>query len=381
MVRSLSRSASRTRRRALSVGLGLAALACAPGPLARDVEGSPSEGLVFARSTGEQSDLYRLRLSDGAVRPFLLTADRVETWPYWTDATGRLVFQSEPVPRGPADLLGWQPGQDVPAPLAARANRDERWPEWSPDGTRLVFAFRASHGPCSRRGESAQPICSGIGEVEVASGREHLLANAGLLDFFFRPSYAPDSRSVIAQRRGGDGRGSTVWLLDARGPHRLGSGQGWFEQKPFFTRSGDAVVFARQRADGLRQIVRADLDGNTAPLAVGREDADEHSARPSPTRDEVAFVSTRSGTRDVWLASFDGSAVRDLTRTDDRDEFAPRWSPDGERLVVTVAPPQPPGRAGDQITPSDTRLVVLDREGHVLAETRGMMADWMPPFR
>jgi Tol biopolymer transport system component len=94
----------------------------------------------------------------------------------------------------------------------------------------------------------------------------------------------------------------------------------------------------------------------------------------------VAFVSDRGGTRDVFLADLAGGAVTRLTNTPDRDEFAPRWSPDGERLVLTTAPPQPPGRDGDRLDPAATRLVVVDRSGRVLFETPGMMADWMPGF-
>jgi len=82
----------------------------------------------------------------------------------------------------------------------------------------------------------------------------------------------------------------------------------------------------------------------------------------------------------IGVAPLAGGPARNLTRTSDRDEFAPHWSPDGELLVVTAVPRQPPGRAGDKIDPAETRVVVLDRSGRVLLETDGMMADWMPPF-
>jgi hypothetical protein len=37
-------------------------------------------------------------------------------------------------------------------------------------------------------------------------------------------------------------------------------------------------------------------------------------------------------------------------------------------------------RLGSAATQAETRLRVLDREGGVLLETRGLMADWMPPW-
>lgn len=358
----------------------LAALACSSAaPQAHDVVGDASDGLVYVRQTGAASHLWRARLSDGATRPLFASDRHTDTWPYWAEATRRLIFQREPVPHGAADLWIWQPGDAEPSPLLATPDRDERWPEWSPDGTRVTFAWRGRAAPVS-----------GIGWIEIPSGREHAAAVSGSRDFFFRPSFAPDSQRLVAQRRDGAGadsaRGSTIWLVDARGPRRLTTDDGWFEQKPFFTRDGAWVVFARQRGNGPREVALvaagADVGGGSAatPLRAGAPDADEHSARPSPSRDELAFVSGRSGNRDIWLASFPDGPARNLTATAERDEFAPRWSPDGQRLVVTATRPQPPGREGDRIAGIETMLVVLDREGRVLLETPGMMADWMPPF-
>jgi Tol biopolymer transport system component len=303
------------------------------------------------------------------VRPFLATRDWNETWPYWSEAGRRLVYQAEPRAGGAAELLVWQPGQRQPQPLAQRPARDARWAEWSPDGSRIVFAFR--------EGGAA----SGIAAIDVASGREELLAASGPRDFLFRPSYAPDGRRVVAQRHAPGVEGSTLWLVaPGEPPRRLTLDTGWFEQKPFFTRDGAWVVFARARGQAPRELALVDAQGRIVPLEAGRAGADEHSARPSPTRDEIAFVSDRDGSRDVFLAPLSGGPARNLTRTRDRDEFAPRWSPDGERLVVTRVPPQAPGRAGDKLDPAQTQLVVIDRSGRVLFETQGMMADWMPPF-
>jgi Tol biopolymer transport system component len=77
----------------------------------------------------------------------------------------------------------------------------------------------------------------------------------------------------------------------------------------------------------------------------------------------------------------DGSDVRQLTRTPERHEFAPRWSPDGERLLVTVAEPEyglP--RLTDRESLSNARVVALTRDGEVLFDTLGFMPDWMPPW-
>ena len=111
------------------------------------------------------------------------------------------------------------------------------------------------------------------------------------------------------------------------------------------------------------------------------DDTDEHSARPSPTRDELAFVSDRSQNADVYLVEMEGGVPRNLTRTPMFDEYAPHWSPDGELLVVTtvdVDADEP--RLADRATLTHARLRVIDREGRVLLDTPGFMPDWMPPW-
>ncbi len=109
---------------------------------------------------------------------------------------------------------------------------------------------------------------------------------------------------------------------------------------------------------------------------ASQADADDHSARPSPTRDEIAFVSDRGGSFDVYLAGLDGSGLRALTSWADRDALAPRWSPDGERLVVTAQPVA----TADPSKIDEAHIVVLDRHGAVLLDVPGAMPDWMPPW-
>jgi Tol biopolymer transport system component len=236
----------------------------------------------------------------------------------------------------------------------------------------LVFAFR---GGTPR---------SGLALFDVAAGRAAIAAAAGERDFFLRPAFSPDGRSLVAQRRGPDGRGSSLWILDAGAPARaLTSDPAWFDWKPCFTRAGDRIVFSRRPAAGgpafAAVVAAGGGEASRLELAAG---ADVHSARPSPTRDELAFVAEREGRAEVFLADLSGARVRALTRGSERQAFAPRWSPDGELVVVTATPPgTPTPRFADPEGLEHATVVVLDREGRVRFETPGMMADWMPPWR
>lgn len=353
--------------------LAVAALSAACGRGGFRVEGASSDGLVFVRLEDGVKDLARARLADGVVEALRPTPEREEDWPYWSDAAGLLLVQARPRGgSGPYDLVVIDPGTGRERPLAADPARDEQWPMWSPDGASVVFAFLGREPP------------SGIGLVRVASGEARVLAPSGPKSWFFRPHFAPDGRRIVAQKRWGDTPGSSLWLVGVEGNARpLLDDRATFYQKPWFTRDGRRIVYsARPAAGGTRDVYVVDAEGATPPRAVVEDaDADDHSAYPSPTRDEVVFVSSFEGRVDVWLQDLAGGPARNLTRSEAHDEYAPQFSPDGERIVLTAGPARrlPPG-SGDEVPLDGAYVVVIDREGRRLFETPGFMADWMPPF-
>jgi Tol biopolymer transport system component len=326
-----------------------------------------SAGLVFIRRAEGNSDLMRVRISDGATRYITRSANSNERWPYWSEASGQLVYQREEIGgREGSRLFLWDPELDTPKALSPSRDREERWPVWSPDGERLVYAFMG------------QRPAAGILSVSLGDGKVTLLAHSGPSDFFFRPSFSPDGRSLLVQRRGEDGSGSSVWILAPDSDPRPVTGDpDWFDMKPWFTRSGDSVVFSRRPVSGGNHDIFSVAAAGGAVRSIVATASDEQSARPSPTRDELAFVSNRGGSYDAFLSALDGSNVRRLVDSPDRDEHAPRWSPDGDRLVVTTRPTG----AADSGNAEDLHIVVLDRSGKILLDIPGEMADWMPPWR
>lgn len=350
-----------------------ATLAAACGSDGFRVEGASSDGLVFVRLADGVKDLARARLSDGVVEALRPTPEREEDWPYWSDAAGRLLVQARPRGgTGAYDLLVIDPATGRERPLAADSARGEQWPMWSPDGASVVFAFLGKEPP------------SGIGLASVASGEVRVLAPSGEKSWFFRPHFAPDGRRIVAQKRWGHTPGSSLWLVGVLGDARpLLDDRATFYQKAWFTRDGRSIVYsARPAAGGTRDVYLIDSDGAAPPrILVEDAEADDHSAVPSPTRDEVVFVSSEDGRVDVWLQDLAGGPARNLTRSGAYDEYAPQFSPDGERIVLTVGPARRlPPASGDEVPLPGAHVVVIDREGRRLFETPGFMADWMPPF-
>jgi Tol biopolymer transport system component len=349
---------------AMSVGA-----ACQEAPSGKGL--SASDGLVFVGVVDGSTEVMRVRISDGAVRAVTSTADRGERWPYWSGGARRVVFQrTDPSGRLESDLVLWDPETEHETELPPTPHREERWPSWSPDGWSLVYAFRGGRPK------------SGVALLDLRTRKTTLIARSDRDGFFLRPNFSPDGRLLVAQRRIPENRGSNLWILSATAPPRpLTTEPDWYDMKAWFTRDGSRIIYNRRPVTGgASDVVSIAVDGEDQRTIAGSE-ADEHSARPSPTRDEIAFVSNRDGSSDVFLAHLDGSSPRNLWPNPGHNELAPRWSPDGERIVATSVPED----AGDfgslsDSAPEQAHLVVLDRGGNLLLDTPGLMADWMPPW-
>jgi len=332
-----------------------------------------SSGLVFVRVVGDSTEIVRARIADGEEQAVTLTPGRDERWPYWSEEANRLVFQvGLPGDRYSSDLVLWNPVSRRDSPLPPTPGREERWSDWSPDGRSIAYAFRGG---------------SPSGGVALAFWRERrieLVARSASDDFFLRPNFSPDGRLLVAQRRiAGQAGSSNLWLLSANAADArpLTSDLEWTDSKAWFSRDGTRIIYTRRAAAGTDHAVWGISSAGGAPYPIIAGEGGDHSARPSPVRDEIAFVSDRDGSSDVFLADLDGSAQRSLQHTPDHNELAPRWSPDGEFVVVTrVAREVADFGSMSHRVLAEAHIVILDRNGTQHFEAVGAMADWMPAW-
>jgi dipeptidyl aminopeptidase/acylaminoacyl peptidase len=105
---------------------------------------------------------------------------------------------------------------------------------------------------------------------------------------------------------------------------------------PGLSRQGDLLVYEEWKSE--INIWQADAAGRIPLVASTLWDW-----RPqlSPDGAQLAFLSNREGSSELWVGPSDGSSARRLTEIGVHFATVPRWSPDGRRLLF-AAP-----RAGD----------------------------------
>ncbi len=86
--------------------------------------------------------------------------------------------------------------------------------------------------------------------------------------------------------------------------------------------------------DMLGDLYKVDIKGGNATPLIQDFAWNIHPAI-SPDGKQVAFVSDRDGLSNVWIMDIDGTHLKQITREKKDIIHAPKWSPDGEYLVVT----------------------------------------------
>ena len=312
------------------------------------------------------SDLYVLELDAGR-QPIRLTDDAASQAAPAFDPTGRRLAYFHGGEGAPELRLRDLETDDVRR-LVVLPSSDFEDLSWSPDGRWLAAAVRP------RRGAPVAIHLYSLATGELTPLTEPPTGHQG--DIFL--SWSPDSER-LAFVRARDRTGADLFTVGLAGESSVRRitrsstilrGVGW-------NGSGDALYFLRYQpgrkslwqvplTDGAPRAL-AELGERSVELAVTAEGRrlvfaeettradiwrlalDEETAEPlivstavdgspaiSPDGSQIAFLSNRSGYFEIWTADADGSNLRQRTWFEGPLLRYPRWSPDGERLVVGV---------------------------------------------
>ncbi len=295
-----------------------------------------------------------------------------EAWPAWSPDGKWVAYVTEDPPGGccigvvnsaggpDRDLVRIPDiGRHLPAPYIA----------WTPDGSKLIV-------PNRQRQEGSFALFL----VDFSSGAQSPLTSPppGILGDS-GPVLSPDGRSLAFVRSRDPSLSSIQVMPFGKGAEKPGRENPLVSARSnisnlMWMADGQEIVYLtsnprrlwRVRADGHSQPREVSTIGNVGihwTMAPGSKrmayvellnDADIWRIHPggrnaperlisssqldrnpqySPDGRRIAFLSSRSGNSEIWLADADGTNQRQLTSLNGPDPGAPRWSPDGQFVV------------------------------------------------
>jgi Tol biopolymer transport system component len=259
--------------------------------------------------------------------------------------------------------------------------------EWSPDGKYLVYGDRRTDQETETlflvavdNPEDKRPLTTFVGQIydydPHFSPDGQTVAFVRFLDvrdiflvrtaggepkrltfddtFIYGLNWTPDGAYIIfsSDRQGGRGR---LWKVSASGgqPQPLPVGQGAVYE-PTLSRHGRRLAYTQYEwnANIWRYEVPRTTGQSAPPTKLIASTGMNSEPQFSPDGKRVAFVSSRSGSLEIWVCDSDGSNPRQLTSLGPIGARWPRWSPDGQEIAFQAP-----------LTNEGTDIYVVSTEG------------------
>jgi serine/threonine-protein kinase len=247
---------------------------------------------------------------------------------------------------------------------ATEVARAAHWYVWSPDGDRIAFvngladwAFGLGHSP-----SSIWVVDAGGGEPVRVTGDEHMDVSPAWLDdghlLFVSNRDGPEEVHVIAIGPNGP-EGEPQKVPGPTDPHTIS-----------YSIVGKKLAYAKRV---VKQNVFSIPLGQPHPVPIsgaqqvtsGNQTIEMHDI--SPDGKWMAYDSELRGNQDIYKLSLEGGNPERLT-DDLRDEFGPKWSPDGTEIAFYV-------REG----PGATSVMVMSASGGTPEMLRDLPQDAYHP--
>jgi TolB protein len=138
------------------------------------------------------------------------------------------------------------------------------------------------------------------------------------------PVWSPDGKKIafVSDRTGNP----CIYVMNSDGSdqHRLTMIPNSYEDSPDWSPRGDLIVFVVRNERGNFDIATSSTNGDNVIILTGESGSNEDPSW-SPDGLRIAFTSSRSGAKRIYLIGWDGSNLVQLTR--EINNFSPVWSP------------------------------------------------------
>jgi len=345
------------------------------------------EGTLFA----VPFDLDKLTVTgpEVPVAEGVSTVGPAGTGDYSFSDTGLLVYSEAQTAQG--TLLMWMDRQGKPQPIPGQVRRQWATGRLSPDGQRIANGIRNGKD-------------NDIWVLDLARGTPTRLSFGGQNDF---PIWTPDGKRVVY---GGTKDGKPgIYSVPADGSSQpeLVIPTDPPGSPTSFAPDGKTLLYSQIGPNGRMRILVLPLPApgsQPAPHPLRDGPASDGEAQVSPNGQWVAFSSTETGTREVYVLPFSGPGAK--VRISNESGQWPRWSHRGDELfywtatqgsatlnVVTITNspgfvPSAPrvlfrGPAGTtwDVTPSPDRFLVESISGNDSGSVLASVTDWFEELR
>jgi Tol biopolymer transport system component len=262
--------------------------------------------LLYQAQVGANTQLFTIKPDGTGVTQITHFKDHSATDANWAPGGSRLVFTQHWDPGGPNEhfLLSTLNADGTGLKALPKAGRLSVGPNWLPDGRRIIY-LDVSTGSGRLKIETAAG-----GPVRLAaipgSGGDSACSLPGGRVAFLRPQAGSDeSRAIFVAGLSGKGlKRVTPW--------------GGYADKIDCSPDGTRVVFSKPEfgQDGKSSNVYTIKTNGTGLVQLTHESGGEINAGAdswSPDGTQVAYVSNKSGTYQIWTMNADGTGAKQLT--------------------------------------------------------------------
>ena len=290
--------------------------------------GASDNPIVYVSETNGNPDVYTVDPESGEASA-VERGPASETGPVWSADGKRIAFISDEA--GSRDiyvsLVDGQGGVIRITPQDRDAEANEGSPRFKPGGDEgNILAYVSALGGQSDiyvstiEGDSHTPVTTGEGSE-------------------FLGDWSPDGQWLVFSREGSE-EVQGLWLRNPKGVNLLRLTEG-ADSDPVWSPDGDVIAFVRDDF-GNRDIYLVRPEEGSEWRGTMTEErwinspGEDHSPAWSPDGDILAFVTTRDGNEEIYVADAGDDAPPQRLTINEASDTEPVWSPGGDRIAFVT---------------------------------------------